>query len=396
MSLSDHLLNQINAIRMASSTTEKEQILLRNQNSPTFRKVLQYTYNPFVKYHIRKIPPEVVGEGTRELGLETWVLLNKLALRKLTGIAARETLFDYIAMLTPAAALVLRYVLRKDFKAGIAVKTINKVMPGLIPVFDCQLVEEWDDARIEYPVLIAPKIDGTRGEKRGSNLFTRRGHQITGVKHILDYLWTYNPTMSVSTSGELFIPGMPFRRSDGIIRSNKPDKSNVRYALFDLPDLVDAPLSDRIAALSKSFYPLESKPLPPVCYIPHVVAHSAAEVDKMYNYWRSRGYEGLVAKDPRSLPTMGRSYAWMRKVATFSAEYRVLGVYESEEKPGYMGGIVIEGGIRVGSGFVDSERIMYLKKPELIVGRLATIVAKERTAAGSLRQPIYKAIRWDI
>ena len=393
-SLSSLMLTEIEFVRNASGTLAKERCLRRNANSIMFKNILQYTYNPYIKYHIRKMPVEVVGKGYGELNHDTWVLLNKLSLRKISGIAARETLFEYMKTLTPEACTILRLIIRKDLKAGIAAKTINKVMPGLIPTFECQLVEDWDESRIIYPILIGPKLDGTRGEKRGGAIFTRRGHQITGIQHVLDYLNTVYPNMTAS--GELFIPGMDFRRSDGIMRSNKPEKLNVRYALFDVPNLTSMPLKDRLSYLSKTFYPLESKPLPPVCVIPHIWANNEDEVNKMYNYWRNRGYEGLVGKKPDGLPKLGKSFDWMRKVNKSSEEYKIISVYESEERPGYMGGIVIEGGVRVGSGFVDSERIAYLKKPELIVGRYGTIEFKEKTASGSLRQPIFKSIRWDI
>lgn len=394
ISLSDRIWKEIEALRRASGTKDKEDILRRNQNSPTFKCILQYTYNPFVKYHIRKIPADAYGRGHADLNHDTWVLLNKLTHRKITGTAARETLFEHMALLSPTAASILKLIVRKDLKAGIATKTINKIIPGLIPVFDCQLVENWVDSKITYPILIGPKIDGTRGEKRGGSIYTRRGHQISGVQHLIDYLNTVNPALT--GSGELWVPGMPFRRSDGLIRSNKDKKPNVRYALFDVPSIGSLPLEERLKYLSRTFYPLESNPLPPVCHIPHILAHSLEEVDKMYNYWRSRGYEGLVGKDPKSIARVGKSHDWMRKVNTFSDEYLVIGVYESEERPGMMGGIILEGGIRVGSGFVDSERELYLREPWRIKGRYATIEAKEKTAAGSLRQPIYKAIRWDI
>lgn len=394
MSLSDIILKEVEQLRATSGTKAKEALLRKSTERATFKKILYHTYSPYIKYHIRKIPADVVGEGFGELNHETWVLLNKLAARKITGIAARETLFEYIESLTPSAGALLKMIIKKDMKAGIASTTINKVVPGLIPVFECQLVENWVDGKVKWPMLISPKIDGTRGEKRGAHIFTRKGHQITGIQHIIDYMNTVRA--SITASGELWIPGMVFRRSSGIIKSNKPEKLNVRYALFDVPDLGDAPLEERLETLSKSFYPLESNPLPPVCYIPHVLAHNMEEVDVMYNYWRSKGYEGLVGKDPNSVVKMGKSHAWMRRVPTISDEYKILSVYESVEMPGKMGGIIIEGGIRVGSGFTDAERIEYLAHPERIIGKLATIEAKEKTAAGSLRQPIFKAIRWDI
>lgn len=394
MSLSDLLLKEIWDIKSSPSSLDKERILKRNKDSVAFRKILHYTYNPFLRFHIRKIPGNVRGMGFAELNHETWVLLNKLSLRKLSGIAARESLFEHINDLTPAAATIFKLVVRKDLKCGIATKTINKIMPGLIPTFDCQLVEDWNDSKVKWPMLIGPKIDGTRGEKRGGQLFTRRGHRITGLDHILNYMNAVDPNME--TSGELWIPGMPFRRSDGIMRSNKPEKTNARYAIFDIPSLGSLSLDERLNYLSRTFYPLESNPLPPVCYIPHLLVHTQEEVDKMYNYWRSRGYEGLVAKDPKGLVKQGKSFQWMRRVNKISAEYKIIDVYESEERPGLLGGIVIEGGIRVGSGFTLEESKKYWEKPSLILGKYATIEAKEKTAAGSLRQPIFKAIRWDI
>jgi len=200
----------------------------------------------------------------------------------------------------------------------------------------------------------------------------------------------------MESSGELWIPGLPFRRSDGIMRSNKPEKLNAHYAIFDIPYLPILPLKERLDYLSKRFHPLETNPLPPVVYIPHILVYSMDEVDQMYKYWVSRGYEGLVAKDPDGLVQNGKSYQWMRRGPGISAEYKVIGVYESDEMPGYLGGIIIDGGIRVGSGFDMSEREEFLAHPEKIIGKYATIEAKEKTASGSLRQPIYKAIRWDI
>jgi len=394
MNLSDSILKEIELLRSTSGTLDKERILRRNMDKVVFKKILYYAYSPYIRYHIRKIPDSVQGNGFGELTHETWVLLNKLSLRKITGTAARETLFEYMESLTKSAAILLKMIIKKDLKAGVAAKTINKLVPGLIPSFECQLVNNWVDSKVKWPLLISPKLDGTRGEKRGGQIFTRGGHQITGVQHVLDYMNTVNPNLT--TSGELWIPGMPFRRSNGIIKSNKPEKPNVRYALFDIPNLGAGPLEDRLRVLERSFYPLESNPLPPVCFIPHILVHSMDQVTRMYNYWRSRGYEGLVAKNPKGRVCMGKSSDWMRIVAGDSAEYTVIGVYESEEKPGFMGGIIIEGNIRVGSGFSDSERLEYLRHPEKIVGRKATIDFKEKTAAGSLRQPIYKAIRWDL
>lgn len=394
MNPSDKIYEAICKLRTTTSTMGKEKILSDLSKSVMFRRVLQYTYNPYTRFHIRKIPDDIQGTGIKELDLDTWTLLNQLALRKITGTTARETLFEHIESRTYHAGYILKLIIRKDIKAGIAVKTINKVMPKLIPVFDCQLVEDWEEHRVEYPILISPKLDGVRGEKRGNNIFTRTGRHIVGLQHIISYMDSAWPSMSAS--GELWVPGMPFSRTSGLIKSNKAKKPNVRYAVFDLPHLENVPLKQRLKELSKMFYPLGSKPLPPVCSIPHLVANNEREVDEMFKYWRSQGFEGLVGKKMNGLVKNGKNYDWMRKVAGISVEKKIIGVYESEEMPGCMGGVILEGDIRCGSGFTQSERETYWTNPGKIIGRLATIEAKEKTAAGSLRQPIFKAIRWDI
>jgi ATP-dependent DNA ligase len=394
MSLSDQILKDIYRIQRIPSTLEKEKILMSYNTSITFRKILFHTYNPYMRYHIRKIPKNIYGKGYKEISNESWTLLSKLTLRKLTGIAARESLFEHLESLSESSCRILKMVVKKDLRCGIATKTINKCFPNLIPVFECQEVEEWSNVRARYPMLISPKLDGNRGEFRGGRMYSKRGHDIVGMEHIAQYIRSTGLTMDLS--GELLIPGMPFRRASGIVKSNKAEKPNVIYAVFDIPSLGTMPLNQRLKHLSRIFKPYGSKGVP-VVHIPHTLIHSLEDADKMYNYWLKYGYEGLVGKDPDRPFKAGKSHDWMRKVNSISAEYRIIDIYEGEGRlRGKLGGIIIEGNIRVGSGFMDLEREKYFKKPNLIIGKYATVVAKEKTATNSLRQPIFKEIRWDI
>jgi ATP-dependent DNA ligase len=190
---------------------------------------------------------------------------------------------------------------------------------------------------------------------------------------------------------------MSFHRASGIIRSNKPKKPNVRFAAFDITSLGKIPYDRKYQYLNMTFYPLGTTPSPPVVYIPHILVRNKDEVTNLFNIWVGKGWEGLVGKNPNGETKVGKgSYDWMRLVYGGTKEFLVVNVYESEEVPGTLGGVVVEGNIRVGSGFVMDERIKYWKDPDLVVGKRATIAYKEITKAGSLRQPIWKGIRWDI
>lgn len=391
----DLMYNLIRAMRNTSSRLKKEDLLLKARNSETFKRILFQTYSPYLRYHIRKIPAKYKGKGAKGIDSDTWILLHKLNTRQITGNVARETLFEHLESLCPSAEKILRLIIQKDMKCGISVSTINKVFLGLIPTFDCQLVDDWDDDRVKYPVLVGPKIDCVRGEFRSGAFYTRRGHKIVGLDHIVKYIESAGKHMELS--GELYIPGMSFARASGIIRSNKEEKLNVKYAIFDIPSLSGMPYDRRLKYISGVFLPLGTKPHPHAVHIPHVMAESKEQVTSLFKLWTSRGFEGLVSKNPYGFPKVGKgSYDWMRLVNGVEAEYKVVNVYESEKMPGMLGGIVIEGGIRVGSGFVEDERKRYWEDPSLILGKWATIIAKEKTKAGSLRQPIFKGIRFDI
>lgn len=395
MSASLKCYKTIMNLRRTSSYLEKEAILQGMRNSPMFKRILLQTYSPYIRYHIRKIPPQFIGSGIGELDETTWTLLSKLSLRKLTGTAARESLFEHLESLCPAAERVLRLVVQKDLKCGIAATTINNTFPGLIPVFECQLVDDWDDSKARYPMMIGPKVDCVRGEFRSGEFFTRRGHKIVGVDHIIKYIESIGTHMELS--GELYIPGMKFDRSSGIIRSNKPQKPNVKFAIFDIPSLGNMPYDQRHRYLSRTFYPLGTKPHPEAVYIPHIMAENAEQVHAAFKRWVAMGWEGLVGKNPSGRSLVGKgSYEWMRMVYGGSDEYKVINVYESDEVPGTLGGVIIEGNIKVGSGFTEDERVAYWRDPSIVLAKFATINYKERTKSGSLRQPIWKGIRFDI
>lgn len=395
MSLSGTILKTIYQLRNTGGTNDKERILHDMRLSPTFQQVLFRTYSPFIRYHIRKIPVGYRGVGTGDIDQDTWTLLNKLSLRKLTGNVARETLFEHLESRCPSAEQLIRLIIAKDLKCGVATATINKVMPNLIPTFECQEVDDWEERRVKYPILCGPKVDCIRGEFRAGQFFTKRGHKITGVEHITKYIKSIGK--NIELSGELYIPGMKFHRASGIIRSNKAKKLNVKFAAFDITNLSSMPYDQRLSYLSKLVFPLGTTPYPDCVYIPHVMANNKNDVAALFKRWVAMGWEGLVGKAPAGFIKAGKgSYDWMRMVYEIKAEYKIINVYESDEMPGMLGGVTIEGNINVGSGFTEDERRKYWAQPELILGRYATIAAKEKTKSGSLRQPIWHGVRWDI
>ena len=115
------------------------------------KKVLDYTYNPFKTYGVKKLP---TAGHTGEQGFtsETYSLLDNLALRHLSGNGAHEAIQFELEAMDAESAELLRRIIRKDLKAGFGESTINKVSKGLIPSFPymrCSLpshtdLNQWD------------------------------------------------------------------------------------------------------------------------------------------------------------------------------------------------------------------------------------------------------------
>jgi len=120
-----------------------EASVLGSSNAIKFLTLTKVAYNPYVTFGVRKVP-DTVGITNAENPWDDFDnLLCELGQRGLTGNAALEAIdrmserFDSEEWNTFCAP-----VIRRDLRAGISEKTINKICKKTdyeIPVFGCQL-----------------------------------------------------------------------------------------------------------------------------------------------------------------------------------------------------------------------------------------------------------------
>lgn len=125
----------IEEIAATSSKNEKEALVKKASADPLFVRVCEYAYNPFKTYGIQQMPDVIPDGDDADFDDETWMMLDRLIARDLSGDAARVALAEELAGLNDESAALLIRIIRKDLRAGFSESTINKAIKGLIPDF---------------------------------------------------------------------------------------------------------------------------------------------------------------------------------------------------------------------------------------------------------------------
>lgn len=387
-----HCASMIKAVREAKGDM-KIHVIRRHSDNNTFVKLLQYTYHPMLKFGMSKPPIASIqaGGGVRIEHLpELFPLLDSLADGVLSGNAAKSAVFQASSKLNVGGQEVLAMVIKKDLRCGISITTINKAIPGLIPVFGIMKAKSFSGKLHPGGSYMSLKLDGLRCVYQDGEMFTSGGHIIRGVDHLIADLPACGDH---SFDGEIMVPGSDFNESSGKIRSFK-DCPDAVYNVFDVPSIQE-PFKYRYKALVNFMYDAG----PRVKLVKHVLTNDVNKVHYTMHKAISSGYEGLVLKDPEHFYAEKRSSDWLKLKLTRSEDLVIVGFFEGEGRlEGTLGGIIVERGktlVRVGSGFSDHMRDLIWRKQEHYDGMIAEVAYHEELPSGSLRHPRFKRFRND-
>lgn len=135
---SSEIFKLIQSIAATSKTKEKQSIIESNASDELFKKVVYYALNPQFVYGI--IPDmswmdsNVFKQNSQlDFDEDTFLLLDNLVNRKLTGHAARDAIIFHASGMNDASVELLIRIIRKDLRAGFSESTANKIWKGLIP-----------------------------------------------------------------------------------------------------------------------------------------------------------------------------------------------------------------------------------------------------------------------
>ena len=432
---SDSRLHKEDVIKQALEAS-----VLGSTNAINFLSFTNACYNPYVTFGIRQIP-ELVGITNAENPWEEFnELMLQLSQRRLTGHAARDAIqsmaerFDSVEWNT-----FLAPVLRRDLRAGISDKTINKICKKTdyeIPIFGCQLATN-SEGRPEMKGVkrLEPKLDGVRvllmvipsdfGDVT-TICFSRNGKQFDNFGHIEEQVRDNWIKIARGHQNALIngfvLDGEVIGNTFQELMRQARRKTDVQaddsvFNIFDIIPLSDfraghwnAQLRKRIALLD-SMRPVVDTMIS-VELLPHIMVDldTAAGKDQLMRYAKDNvnaGFEGIMIKELEAPYICKRSTDWMKWKPTLTVDLEVVGVEEGTGRNlGRLGALVCHGvddgkeiTVNVGSGFSDSDRDDYWTNRNLVIGRtaevLCDVITQNQDGTYSLRFPRFVRFRDD-
>jgi len=164
--------------------------------------------------------------------------------------------------------------------------------------FKPMLAQDAEFARIRYPVMASPKLDGVRATFDKDGVLRSRSLKLFPNRE-LDKVFTYPKPLD----GELII-GEPFgkevfRDTMKAVMSFNGDITGLRLHVFDL--VASGEFVHRFNSVCQM---VDYKRIIPV---PHTLIESEAELLRLEESMLSLGYEGLMIRDPKGEYKYGRS-----------------------------------------------------------------------------------------
>jgi DNA ligase 1 len=416
----DSFLDEMNA---TNSNNSKCEILKKYSNDKFIRDILYYTYNPMLQFGVtsknvlkytRDHPCELISEHPDPVKL--FYILDDLANRVLSGNAALDVVSKY-ALVYP---LILK-IIDKNLEIRLNVASINKVIPGLIPVFQPVLANKYnpDKIKLDSDWYISRKLDGVRCIIRLADgvitMMSRTGKVLHNLDTICKPLSSYKGP-PVFLDGELVSTrdGIEnFSKTVSIVRSSKTvtDTSELLYKVFDMipehafltgTENASEIYSDRYERLTSFVSSLQGSTI----RIVEQVRFSIETFQIMTSLVSEMSWEGLMLR--KNVKYRGKRNDDLLKVKQFlDSEFKVLDTITGnirminnitglEDNVDCVSAVVIKNKnslVKVGSGFTQQQRCDLFAKPDMIIGKYITVKYFEETPDGSLRFPIFIGIR---
>ena len=413
----EEIIKIINQLREESSTNGKLKILKDNSDNELLKKVLYYTYNPFMKYGVTE---KVLIPTNEEFNnIELFQLLDLLSNSNIND-SLRKTVNSFLGSIQFKEEQELyKCMLLKDLKIGCNSKTINKVWKNLIPSFNVMLAESYFKQKENYingrEFVISTKLDGNRLViiKRNGvvEFYTRQGKSMDGLIEIeeeaklLDDNMVYDGELisenpSNLPSDELFRITMTKARKKGI-------KTGLIFNCFDMLPVSDfergickIPFIKRKTTL-KSL--LDSLKLQHIIEVP--ILYQGTDESKILEWikWaRDNDLEGVMINLSNAPYECKRSKGILKGKVMQSCDLKIIDFEEGEGNfKGTLGATLVEykdNIVKVGSGYSLEDRNYIWEHKKELIGRIMEVQYFEESTNQkdnklSLRFPVFLRIR---
>lgn len=407
-------------LQAAKGAIAKKQIIEASKENREFREILYYALHPLLTYNmsektLKNARPLFDDHRYSNIG----VVLRDLSSRKAVDNLTVRYVKGFLEDCPEDARGIYTKVLAKTLRLGVTAKTVNKVIPGLIPEWDVQQAYPIE----KYPLMpgewfaLTQKLNGVRATYYRGRLYARSGEEHKGLDHITDFI-SKVAGVDMVFDGELTLldnnglsDNEAFRKATGIINADAGtvDKTVICFTVFDL-----LPASEFDEGASTAPYRARRKDLDEVyaklfegsCVRVLPLEYEGCDqemIPKLLDKMVSEDKEGLMVN--LDVPYKCKRHNGILKVKRFyTMDLPIIGFEEGSGRlEGQLGALVLDfkgNEVRVGSGFTDAERFWLWKKKDSLIGTLCEVKYKEisndkSTGAESLQFPVFVTLRED-
>ena len=399
--------------------SEKAAILIRNQGNRLFTSTLKWLLDPFVVTGIssKKLSKNVSYDTTP---IQTWGDMMVYFENHHTGSDDDIRIVQgFIESQPEEQREYYRALVAKSLKLGVDAKSVNDVIPNLIPTFSVQLGIPREKCKIKSGewFSLSQKLNGNRCVFVNGKMMSRQGKEFTGLDHILSDIQKVVDN-SIVLDGELvgkneegLSDSANFQKSTGIANSKDADKTSLKYVIFDTLRLEEFQngKSEYTYKIRRQLL-LELKETIAKHNLKNIEVvqmfyegTDQTEIDKWLDYCEEHDYEGCMIN--LDSPYECKRVKSLQKAKMFKdIDLRCISVNEAitGKYKGTLGSITCKyknGTVDVGSGFSDEQRGYYFNNPNEIVGKIVTVKYKEATTnkngGESLQFPVFVTVRFD-
>lgn len=414
-------ISKIISVKNEAGLKRKIQIIKENKYDEDFCKLLYYSLNPFLTYKISEqtIRKSVYRQAENRAAMNDFFDICE-TLSKMNALD-NETVCTVCAFVRSLSdqneAEVYIQILSKTLRLGVTAKTVNKVIPGLIPEWEVQQAFPIDKYHIPPGTwfTLTQKLNGVRATYYNGQLYARSGLTYTGLEHIADALSNAAPNDLVF-DGELTLKDRgglsdneAFRVATGIINSDAVDKTMICFTVFDV-----IPAEEFESGASKDNYSTRrlllnkietllslsgSVKILPILYC----GTNQSKIDELLDQMVREDKEGLMLN--LDVPYQRKRHSGILKIKRFyTMDLPILRCEEGSGRlKGTLGALILDymgNEVGVGSGFTDEQRHSYWQRRDSLPGTLCEVKYKEissdkNTGNKSLQFPVFIQLRTD-
>lgn len=420
-----HFKEFVNEITSNNSKKFKQSVLLKYKDDSVIHRYLKIAFDPYVVYGIstKKLHRQITGcpAGGFDTVFDMFDYLETHNTGKDIDVKACQSMVYTVGARDPEAAALLEKLICKDLSIGCDAKTINSVVPDLIPTFNVQLAQKYFEKpeKIEGKYFaITTKIDGGRiiaiKDNGQVSFYTRAGQRYEGLVDLEREMLDTFPDGTV-LDGEITLlnnKGIPskeaYKQAMKITRADG-EKHGLKMLCFDAMyidewktqncthDYIERRLLLQGLA---SCHPHTYFEVLPELYRGSDTSMILTLLDEAI----ANEEEGVMINDCNAVYEFGRTWSLQKVKKMNTLDLEVTGYEEGSGRlTGTLGAILVRykngNVVKVGSGFSDELRRQIWTNPADIIGKIVEVQYFEETTNAdggiSLRFPVFKDFRFD-